>query len=116
MDIFVNPDIDSKIILDFPIRTSDEFYISVVRPIEYEDNEETKIGLSRIFDRGIVTHYVRPHSLIPRCSDIFAELASLKNYSVDKPHYMNAIDDIHQKLVGFMSETGLLNLLFILVS
>ncbi|HEY9490652.1 MAG TPA: hypothetical protein VIP56_01605, partial [Nitrososphaeraceae archaeon] len=50
MDIFANPDISSKIILESPVKSADQFYISVVKPREYEDNDKVKAGLAKIYD------------------------------------------------------------------
>jgi hypothetical protein len=51
--------------------------------------------------------------VVPRCSDILAELIALKSESVGKPHYINAIDDIYQKLLDCMIENGLTETHFI---
>ncbi|MFY9798368.1 MAG: hypothetical protein WAK17_18995 [Candidatus Nitrosopolaris sp.] len=51
--------------------------------------------------------------MVPRCSDILAELIALKSESVGKPHYINAIDDIYQKLLDCMIENGLTETHFI---
>ena len=37
MDLFADPSIESKIILENPVKNPDQFYISVVKPIEYEE-------------------------------------------------------------------------------
>jgi uncharacterized protein len=114
MDIFADPKIKSRIILESPVKSSEQFYISVVKPREYEDDERVKSGLATIFDRKIVSHFVKPQSLVPRCSDILAELKALKSESVGKhPHYINAIDDIYQKLLDFMIENSLTEANFI---
>ena len=100
-------DIQSKIILESPVKSADQFYISVVKPREYEDNDRVRAGLARVYDREIVTHFIKPQSEVPRCADILAELVSLKNESVGKPHYINAIDDIYQEIVTYMFDNGL---------
>lgn len=45
-----------------------EFYVSVVKP-DFENDVRVKEGHSKIFDRGIVTHYMKPQSEIPRYTD-----------------------------------------------
>jgi hypothetical protein len=107
MDIFADPKIDSKIVLESPVRSSDEFYISVVKQREYEEDDRVKSGLSKIYDRGIVTHFAKPQSEIPRFGDILSELSDLKSECVGKPHYINAIDDIYQEIINYMSDHGL---------
>ena len=42
MDLFADPSIESKIILENPVKNPDQFYISVVKPIEYEDDRVSK--------------------------------------------------------------------------
>jgi hypothetical protein len=61
-----------------------------------EEDERVKAGLSKIYDRRIVTHFAKPQSEIPRYGDILEELADLKSESAGKPHYINAIDDIYR--------------------
>jgi hypothetical protein len=107
MDLFADPAIQSKIILESPVKSADQFHISVVKPREYEDDNRVKAGLTKVYDRGIITHFIRPQSEVPRCADILAELVSLKNESAGKPHYINAIDDIYQEIVNYMSDNEL---------
>ena len=81
MDIFANTNISSKVVLESPIKSADQFYISVVKPKEYEDDDRVKDGLSKIYDMGIVTHFIKPESEIPKCAHILAELTALKSDS-----------------------------------
>ena len=39
MDLFADPSIESKIILENPVKNSGQFYISVVKPREYEEDD-----------------------------------------------------------------------------
>ena len=102
MDVLVDPNISSRVILESPVKSSDEFYVSVVKPKDFENDVRVKKGLSKIFDRGIVTHYIKPQSEIPRYSDILQELSELRNESTGKPHYVNAIEEIHQKINNYL--------------
>ena len=65
---FADPNISSKIIMESPIKNVDEFYVSVVKPRAFEENEKVKKGLARIYEKDIVTYYVKPESEIPRYS------------------------------------------------
>lgn len=60
MDISADQKIKSRIILESPVKSSEQFYISVVTPREYEDDERVKSGLAKIFDKKIVSHFVKP--------------------------------------------------------
>lgn len=113
MDLLADPVIPSKVVLESPIKSSDEFYVSVVKPKDFEDDVRVKQGLSKIFDRGIVTHYIKPQYEIPRYSEIFEELSQLKNESTGKPHYINAVGEIHQKILNYLEVKALLETQFI---
>ena len=113
MDLFADTSIESKIILERPVKHADQFYISVVKPREYEDDDRVKQGLAKVFERGIVTHFVKPQFVTPTCKDIFDALDKLKSESIDKPHYIDAINDIRKKLIEYMSESKLLESSFI---
>ena len=39
MDLFADPSIESKVILENPVKNPDQFYISVVKPREYEEDD-----------------------------------------------------------------------------
>jgi hypothetical protein len=97
MDLFADASIDSKIILERPIKDAEQFYISVVKPREYEDDDRVKGGLNKVYERGIVTHFVKPQFVTPTCKDIFEELDKLKSESIDKPHYGKTIAPIEDR-------------------
>jgi hypothetical protein len=107
MDLLADPTIPSKVVLESPIKSSEEFYVSVVKPKDFEDDVRVKQGLSKIFDRGIVTHYIKPQYEIPRYSEIFEELSQLKSESTGKPHYVNAVEEIHQKIFNYLEVKAL---------
>lgn len=104
MDLFADKNIESKIILESPVKNSDEFFISVVKPREYEDDVRIRKGLSKVFENGIVTHFVKPQSVSPMYKDVLSELGDLRNESSGKPHYLDAISDIRLKIIEFMSQ------------
>ena len=107
MDVFADPKISSKIIMESPIKNVDEFYVSVVKPRVFEENEKVKKGLARIYDKDRVTYYVKPESEIPRYSLILDDLQAQKKDSAGKRHYIDAIDEIHSGVLNYMSAKGL---------
>jgi len=109
MDIFSDSNIESKIILESPVKDTDEFFISVVKPREYEDDERVRKGLSKVFDKGIVTHFVKPQSVSPMYKDVLSEMDDLRNESGGKPHYLDAISEIRRKIIEFMVKNKLLD-------
>ncbi len=101
-DIFADESIKSKIILENEVQNADQFNISVVKPREFEDDDRSKNGLTRIFDRKIVTSFVKPYALNPKCKEILAELEDLKSEITGKPHYLDCINQIHNKIFEYM--------------
>ena len=106
-DLFADTSIESKIILERPVNDAEQFYVSVVKPREFEEDERAKKGLVKVFERGIATHFVKPSSVTPTCKEILKELEDLKNESTGKPHYLDAINQIYTKLFECMSQNNL---------
>ncbi len=106
-DLFADTSIESKIILERPVNDAEQFYVSVVKPKEFEEDERAKQGLVKVFERGIATHFVKPSSVTPTCKEILKELDDLKNESTGKPHYLDAINQIYTKLFECMTQNNL---------
>jgi len=106
-DLFADTLIESKIILESPVNDAEQFYISVVKPTEFEEDGRAKNGLVKVFERGIATHFVKPSSVTPTCKEILKELEDLKNESTGKPHYLDAINQIYRKLFECMTQNNL---------
>ena len=106
-DLFADTSIESKIILESPVNDAEQFYISVVKPREFEEDEKAKKGLVKVFERGITTHFVKPSSVTPTCKEVLKELDDLKNESTGKPHYLDAINQIYTKLFECMAQNKL---------
>jgi uncharacterized protein len=106
-DLFADTSIESKIILERPVNDAEQFYVSVVKPREFEEDERAKKGLVKVFERGIATHFVKPSSVTPTCKEILKELDDLKNESTGKPHYLDAINQIYAKLFECMTQNNL---------
>ncbi len=112
-ELFADQLIESKIILESPANNAEQFYISVVKPREFEEDERAKKGLLKVFEKGITTYFVKPSSVIPTCKEILKELEDLKNESTGKPHYMDAINQIYTKLFDYMTQNNLIESSFI---
>lgn len=107
MDIFNNPNIKSQIILESEVKNSEQFDICVVKPRDYEDNNSVKIALSKVYERGIVSHFVKPQDITPTYKQIVDELNELKAEGSGKPHYISAISEIYKTIVKFISQNEL---------
>ncbi|HYU54702.1 MAG TPA: ATP-binding protein [Candidatus Dormibacteraeota bacterium] len=107
MDLFADDKIPSKIILENPVTNAEQFYASVVKPREYEDDDRARKVFARIFGQKKITYYLKPESKVPTYGDIVEELNRQRNESLDKPHYVNALDRIRQDVVDYKAEHGM---------
>jgi DNA helicase HerA-like ATPase len=107
LDLLANPLFPSKIVLEHRVNSADQFFNSVVKPREYEDDERIKAGLQRVLDQGKVMYYTKPKQKVPKYIQFLDELSAQRKDNVGKPHYMNAIDKIHDSVLEYMEKHGL---------
>ena len=107
LDVLADPKVPAKVILERRIDSIQQFFNNVVKPREYETDERTKAGLQRIMNQGKLAYYTKPRQQIPTYSQFIEELDEQRKSSTDKPHYMNAIDKIHDAILEYIEEHGL---------
>ncbi|MCW4055354.1 MAG: ATP-binding protein, partial [Candidatus Bathyarchaeota archaeon] len=108
MDVFADPTIASKIILENRVDTLQQFYDSVVKPKEYEADPRVIEGFKKTFDLGDrIGYYTRPKLVIPNYAKFLDELKNLWKTNTDKPHYVNAIDEVKGAIMEYMDERRL---------
>jgi DNA helicase HerA-like ATPase len=107
LDILADPTMSAKVILEHKINSLEQFFNSVVKPREYEADERIKAGLQLIMEQSKVAYYTMPKQKIPTYSQFIDELKEQRKKSTDKPHYLNAIDKIHDAILEYMEEHGL---------
>jgi hypothetical protein len=113
MDLFADDKLPSRIILENPVTTADQFYVSVVKPREYEDDERVREVFARIFSQKKITHFLKPESKIPNYGDILEELGRMRADNLEKPHYVNALDKIRQFVVDYKAGRELTDTRFV---
>jgi len=107
LDLLADPAFPSKIVLEHRVDSVEQFFNSVVKPREYEEDERIKAGLQRVMEQGKVGYYTKPKQKVPRYIQFLDELSAQRKDNVGKPHYMNAIDKIHDAVLEYMEENGL---------
>jgi len=107
LDLLAGPNINAKVILEHRIDSLPQFFNSVVKPREYETDERTKKGLQCIMEQGKLAYYMKPRQQVPTYSQITDELDGQRGGNIDKPHYLNAIDRIHDAILEYMDEHSL---------
>ena len=104
MDLFADEKIPSKIILENPVASSEQFYVSVVKPRDYENDDRVRKVFARIFSQKKISYYLKPESKIPTYGDILDELTKMRGDNLEKPHYINALDRIRQFVSDYKHE------------
>jgi hypothetical protein len=107
LDVLADPAFPSKIVLEHRVDAVEQFFNSVVKPREYEEDERIKAGLQRVMEQGKVAYYTKPKQKVPRYLQFLEELAAQRKESAEKPHYLNAIDKIHDSVLEYMEENAL---------
>jgi DNA helicase HerA-like ATPase len=107
LDILADPNVNAKVVLEHRIEGGEQFFNSVVKPREYETDERTKAGLQAVMAQGKLGFYTKPKQIIPTYSQFMAELDDQRKDSVSRPHYINAIDAIHEAVRVFVENHGL---------
>jgi DNA helicase HerA-like ATPase len=107
LDVLADPSVNAKLILEHRIDSLEQFFNSVVKPREYESDVRTKAGLQTIIDQGKLSYYTKPKQKIPTYIQIMEELDDQRKDSVGKGHYVNAIDEIHDAVRGYVEKQGL---------
>jgi DNA helicase HerA-like ATPase len=108
LDVLADPNVNAKLVLEHRIDGLEQLYNSVVKPREYETDERTKAGLQAIMAQGKLAYYTKPKQIIPTYSQIMEELDDQRKDSVSRPHYINAIDTIHDAVRLFVENHGLI--------
>jgi DNA helicase HerA-like ATPase len=107
LDLIADPLFPAKIILEHRIDSVEQLYNSVVKPREYEYDERVKVALRQIMEQGKVGYYTKPKQKVPTYGQFIDELNAQRKDSIEKPHYINAIDQIHDATLAYMEEKGL---------
>ena len=107
LDVLADPNFNAKLVLEHRIDSLEQFFNSVVKPREYETDERTKAGLQAVINQGKLAYYTKPKQIIPTYSQFMEELDDQRKDSVSRPHYINAIDAIHDAVREYVETHGL---------
>jgi DNA helicase HerA-like ATPase len=107
LDLLADPAFPSKIVLEHRVDSVEQFFNSIVKPREYEEDERIKAGLQRVMEEGKVAYYTKPKQKVPKYLQFLDELAAQRKDNAEKPHYMNAIDKIHDAVLEYMEKNAL---------
>jgi DNA helicase HerA-like ATPase len=107
LDVLADPNVNAKVVLENRIDGVEQFFNSVVKPREYETDERTKAGLQAVMAQGKLGFYTKPKEIIPTYRQFMEELSDQRKESEGRPHYINAIDAIHDAVRRYVEEHAL---------
>jgi len=107
LDVFADPAISSKIILENEVKDKEEFYNSVVKPKEYETDNRVIDGMAKVFNLGRVTHLKRARLQAPTFSDFLADIERMKDENMKNPNYVEALGEIEELALVYMEKNAL---------
>jgi DNA helicase HerA-like ATPase len=107
MDIFADPVIPAKVILETRTESLEQLTNSVVKPREYEADTRILNGFKQILDQGKVSYYTKPKQKVPTYSEFLDQLEEQRKGNIDKPHYIDAIDRIVDTVLEYIEKNAL---------
>lgn len=106
-DIFADPSIPSKIVFENQVNDVTEFYNSVVKPKEYEEDPRVVKVMTQIFALDKVSFLQRRRIQIPQFLDFLEDIERLKTENTRNPNYIEALAEIEELTVQYMDESSL---------
>ena len=107
LDVFADPSIPSKIILENEVRDVNEFYNSVVKPKEYEDDSRVIEGIAEVLSLSRVSYLIRARLRIPQFISFLSDIDQMKEANTRNPNYIEALNDIEDLALDYMEEKNL---------
>lgn len=107
LDVFADPSIPSKIILENEVQDVDEFYNSVVKPKDYENDQRIVEGMKKVLSLNRVSYMRRARMKIPSFTDFLSDIDRMKEANARNPNYVEALSDIEDLALGYIEENGL---------
>lgn len=106
MNLFADPRIPSKIILEHKAETAEKLYNSIVKPKLFEDDPRVVKGMEKIYAQDRVTHFVRQVQRTPTFQEFLDDVVALKADNQGKPNYVEALNEIEILTANHMKEKG----------
>jgi DNA helicase HerA-like ATPase len=107
LDMLADPNVPAKVVLEHKIDGLGQFFNSIVKPREYETDERIEAGLKRIMEQNKLAFFKMPRQKVPTYAQFLDELKAQRKDSISRPHYMNALDRIHDAVLEYLEEHGL---------
>lgn len=106
MDVFADPKVDSRIILEAEAGSAGELCDSVVKPRIFETDKRAVDAFSKIISLKRLDRFVKPRFRIPNFAEILSNIEDQRKESTGKQVYIEALDSIKQVVSEYMEEKG----------
>ena len=102
-DVFSDPKIPGKVIVEEKPDNAQQFARSIVKPRDFEDDDRANDALVKLFESKKVTFYNQPVSQTPTYQGVLEETKELRaSLDSGKPHYIQALDQVINWLLDWM--------------
>ncbi|MCJ7506782.1 ATP-binding protein [Candidatus Bathyarchaeota archaeon] len=107
LDVFSDPTVPSKIILEGPVSSADQLYKIVVKPRGFEKNVTAKKAFEAMMSQDRVGHYAERSSSGLTYEDMLHQLSLLSEENVERATSLEAIETIKRAVLQYMKEKKL---------
>jgi hypothetical protein len=107
MDVFADPNVDSRIVLEAPVQTSEQLLMSVVKPRDFHVDEKIEQVFDAICSQNKIFNYTRPRFKIPTYVQFIAEIDEQAGEITGKATYKDALESIRQAVFDYQRMKGL---------
>jgi hypothetical protein len=104
LDVFSDPKISSKIILESPVSSAEQLYKIIVKPRGFEKNATAKKAFEAIMNYDRVGHYAERASRSPTYEDTLHQLSLLSEENAQRTTSLEAIEAIKRAVFRYVRE------------
>jgi hypothetical protein len=107
LDVFSDPTVPSKIILEGPVSSAEQLYKIVVKPRGFEKNVTAKKAFETMMSQDRVGHYAERSSSGLTYEDMLHQLSLLSDENAERATSLEAIETIKRAVLQYMKEKKL---------
>jgi hypothetical protein len=101
-DVLADEGVSSKLIFEMPIENAEQLYKVIVKPRAFEKDGRSKATFGEVLSQGKVGCYAEPEAIVPTYEAILSDVKAMRDNSLDKPNYVEALDAVRLSIVRYM--------------
>jgi DNA helicase HerA-like ATPase len=106
-DVFSDPSVPSKIVLESPIENADQVFKIIVKPKRFEKDSASMEVFDRVLEQEKMASYAEPADRVPTYEDLLKDIEALRRDSANKPNYLDALDEIRRSILEYIKANDL---------